>query len=79
MFLLCLCEKKHKKRMATRAVPLLELEFSPLCSWREHALERDIEIEGQIRLQVVVGLIAAGRRKRLGRHGARLAAGLVRC
>src|SRR5215204_5597432 len=40
-----------------------------LCPWRENALERDIKIEGQIRLQVVVWLVPTGRRKRLGRHG----------
>ena len=32
---------------------------------REDALERDAEVEGQVRLQVVVRLVAAGRRERV--------------
>src|SRR6267378_3272975 len=39
-----------------------------LCSRREDSLQRDVEIEGEIRLHVVVRLISARGRQGLIRH-----------
>src|SRR4029450_7849718 len=35
---------------------------------RKHALQRNVEIQRQVRLHVVMGLIAAGGRERIRRH-----------
>ena len=58
---------------ACRPVHLVLLEHSSLAVWEERAssprwedsLQRDVEVERQIRLQVVVRLVAARRRERL--------------
>ena len=43
--------------------------YLDLCPWRENTLERDIKVKGQVRLQVVVRLIATGRSQRVVGHG----------
>ena len=40
--------------------------YLDLSARREDALQRDIKVEGEIRLQVVMGLVAARRRQCFG-------------
>jgi len=65
----CFSGFSTEKEVAREGPPLVKSKsYLYLRARREHALKRDIEVEGEIRLQVVVGLIAACGRQCLTRQ-----------
>src|SRR5262245_39322599 len=62
---------RRRNSMSSKAIGRKAIRASgtaPLASRREDALERDAEVEGQVGLQVVVRLVAAGGSKGLAGH-----------
>src|SRR5260221_966375 len=57
----------------TVPIPVMKALRSMVCprsdARREDALHRDVEIQGQVRLHVVVKLVATARRQRVRIHG----------